>query len=144
MDDRLQNILTLDSVEGVVILSHTGEMLNRKGLDQYKSEMPELTKRLMRVITLYRNYKWPVKEIEIVWRDTRIIGIADEIFILLAFCRNNASFPLIRMTLNVSLAAIKADRKTQKMLKKMKNVKVNHLRTGDLDEWEINLISKLL
>ncbi len=139
----MQDILTLDGVEGVVVLVHTGELLIRKGLDQFKSEMPELTKRLLRVITLYRDYKWPVREIEIVWRDVRIIGIADELFVLLAFCRNSASFPLIRMTLNVSLAAIREDRKTQKILKKLKNIRINHLRTGDLDEREINLISKL-
>jgi len=143
MDAGLKNLMTLDGVEGSMVLLRTGEVLTRKGLDQYMAELPEVTKRFLRIISAYKNLKSPIREIEVVWQNKRIIGVADDALIILAICRNGASFPLVRMTLNVTLAEFRNNKKSQKVLKKTREIKVNHLRIGDLDQSEINLISKL-
>ncbi len=143
MESWLKNILTLDGVEGGLILLRTGEILVEKGLDQHKAELSELAKRFLRVISLYRKYSSSIREIEIVWQNKRLIGAADDAFIILILCGADTSFPLLRMTLNVTLAQILKDKKTSKILKKIQETKIDHLRVGDLDEIEINLISKL-
>lgn len=143
MNDWLKNIGSLEGVEGSLIILKTGEITGQMGLDQYKPVLTELARRILRILGVYQKVKDQVGELEVVWQNKRIIAVADDGLIILTICGNDAAFPLVRMTLNVTLAGIRNNKKTQKVLKKARDIKVDHLRTGDLDQSEINLISKL-
>ena len=143
IEEWIKRICGLTGIEGCMIFLSTGEILEQSGLDRYLSALPDIAKRLLRIITASRRMKSKVYELEVVWQSKRLIGVADDLLVILTFCRNDASFPLLRMTLNVALAAIHDNKKNQKIFKKARGIRIDHLRHGDLDQSEINFISKL-
>lgn len=143
MDNWLKKIAEMQGVEGAFLLIHTGEILAQEGLDSRLGVLPELAKRFLRITSAYKKNKLEVSEIEVVWQGRRIIGVAENLFQLIVLCHPEGSLPLIRMTVNVSLAELSSDKKLHKILKKRQDIKVDHLRTGDLDETELKLIASL-
>ena len=118
-------------------------MIAQAGLEPYRPLMPEMVRRLLRLIGAFAKNNSRLSELEFIWENRRVVVAADKDMILLAVCGSGTSFPLLRMRLNVTLAAFRGDRKIQKKIKKNQELKIDHLRIGDLDQTEINLISKL-
>ncbi len=143
MDDRLKQILSLAGVEGCLVIMGTGEMVAQAGLEPYRPLLPEMVRRLLRVISAFAKNDSRLGELEFIWENRRLIAAADKDLMLLAVCSSGTSFPLVRMRLNVTLATFRDDKKIQKKIKKNQGLKIDHLRIGDLDQTEINLISKL-
>jgi hypothetical protein len=143
MDEWLKKIARLQGVEGACLFIHTGEILAQAGLENHLTGLPELARRFLRMTAAHKKHKLAISEIEVVWQARRIIGVAGNLFQLIVLCNPRSSLPLIRMTVNVALAELSGDKKFQKILKKRQDIRVDHLRVGDLDETEIKLIKKL-
>jgi len=139
----LDDISNIDGVEGVLICSNTGIIIEKisKVLDDEKLESIALN--LLKVISANSLKGQIVSDMEIYWEKFHIIVKSSSQFLLVSFCTSEGAQSLLRITQNVVLAHLLEDKKFMKIVKKHTSEKSVVLRKNKLDESEINLISKL-
>ena len=139
----LDDISNIDGVEGVLICSNTGRIIEKisKVLDDEKLESIALN--LLKVISANSLKGQIVSDMEIYWEKFHIIVKSSSQFLLVSFCTSEGAQSLLRITQNVVLAHLLEDKKFMKIVKKHTSEKSVVLRKNKLDESEINLISKL-
>lgn len=141
--ESLNNIAKIDGVEGVMVCSNTGKIIDKisKVLDDEKLESIAL--HLIRVISASGLKGQNVTDMEIYWENFHIIVKNSSQFVLVSFCTSSGAQSLLRITQNVVMAHLLEDKKFMKLVKKHTSEKTVVLRKDKLDESEINLISKL-
>ena len=139
----LDDISSIDGVEGVLICSNTGRIIEKisKVLDDEKLESIAL--HLLRIISANSIKGQTVSDMEIYWEKFHIIVKNSSQFLLVSFCTSEGAQSLLRITQNVVLAHLLEDKKFMKIVKKHTSEKSVVLRKDKLDESEIKLISKL-
>jgi hypothetical protein len=139
----LSDIYNLDGVEGVLVCSNTGKIIDKisKVLDDDKLESIAL--HLLRIISANNLKNQNISDMEIYWENFHILVKNSSQFLLVSFCTSSGAQSLLRITQNVVLAKLLEDKKFLKIVKKHTSEKSVVLRKDKLDESEINLISKL-
>jgi hypothetical protein len=139
----LSDIYNLDGVEGVLVCSNTGKIIDKisKVLDDDKLESIAL--HLLRIISANNLKNQNISDMEIYWENFHILVKNSSQFLLVSFCTSSGAQSLLRITQNVVLAKLLEDKKFMKIVKKHTSEKSVVLRKDKLDESEINLISKL-
>jgi len=139
----LDDISSIEGVEGVLICSNTGKIIEKisKVLDDEKLESIAL--HLLRIISANSLKGEIVNDMEIYWEKFHVIVKNSSQFLLVSFCTSAGAQSLLRITQNVVLAHLLEDKKFMKIIKKHTSEKSVVLRKDKLDESEINLISKL-
>lgn len=139
----LQEIMNLDGVEGVYIVSNRARVVEKVGLDLKNSQLEALSLRILRIIAGYHLNAQKVNEVEFYWQNLYVIGKVSNEFILVTFCKTTKILSLLRITLNVTLANLLEDKKFTKIIKDHVADRLFSLEKGEIDETEKKLISKL-
>ena len=139
----LSEIYNIDGVEGVLVCSNTGKIIDKRSkvLDDEKLESISLF--LLRIISANNLKNQKISDMEIYWENFHIIVKNSSQFLLVSFCTSSGAQSLLRITQNVVLAHLLEDKKFMKIVKKHTSEKSVVLRKDKLDESETKLISKL-
>ena len=139
----LKEVADIEGVDGVFIVSNRGQMIAHTGLKIESNKIESIANRVLRIEGAFDKQEMVLKEIELVGKDYRIIGMMKENFTILTYCRSDKVLPLIRMTLHVVLAHLLEDKKFMKFISKHPIKKTLLLEKSSLDDAETKLISKL-
>ena len=139
----LNEITAITGVEGVLLASNTGEIIEKIGTDLDRDQQKQIACRVLKIIAAHDLDERAVKEIELIWNDYRILVMGAKSFVLIIFCGSTKALSLLRITMNVVIAHLLEDKKSTKQIKKYASEKRNVLDIQDLEQLEINLISKL-
>ena len=144
MSERwLREITEINGVEGVLLVSTGGQFIEKIGTQFDRSVLERISRHVLRIIASHNLARKEIKEIELAWHDYRILAMNTSMFIVIIFCNSTRALSLLRITINVVSAHIMEDRKTMKKIKKFARDNDIVLDESDLDDSEINLISKL-
>ncbi|MEJ2054685.1 MAG: hypothetical protein P8X42_12265 [Calditrichaceae bacterium] len=144
MSERLlQDIMNLEGVEGVFVVSNRAKVIEKMGLDLKDPQLEALSLRILRIVAGYHKNSQKVNEVEFYWHNLYVIGKISNEFILVTFCKTPKVLSLLRITLNVTLANLLEDKKFGKIIKDHVADRFFSLEKGEIDETEKNLISKL-
>lgn len=139
----LKEITEINGVEGVYIVSNHGKIIEQVGLNVKEIVLEGIAIHLLRIISAYHLKKSVVTEIEVMWNNYHVIARNSNQFVVITFCSSVKALSLLRITMNVIISHLVEDRKFLKKVKKHAMAKTYVLRRGNLDEFEVSLISKL-
>jgi hypothetical protein len=143
MTHWLKEITAIAGVEGVLLASNEGILIDKIGTQLDPPKLEEITQRIMRIIAAYDSCKKFLKEFEFIWYDYHLLVMTSNEFAIIIFCGSTKALSLLRITINVVVAHILEDKKSMKEIKKYSADRKTVLKNDDLDQSEINLISKL-
>lgn len=139
----LKEITAIADVEGVLLASNTGEIIENSAIYLDRSQLKQIASRVLKIMAAHDLDKRSVREVELIWEDYRILAMGAKSFVLIIFCTSTKTISLLRITMNVVIAHLLEDKKSIKQIKKYASEKRNVLESRDLEQLEINFISKL-
>jgi hypothetical protein len=139
----LKEIVNVAGVEGVLIVSDNGHIIEKMGSNLEQGIPDQLSKRIVRIIMSYNLCEKSLKELELIWNNDRIFVMSAKIFTLIIICGSIKALSLLRITVNVVIGHILEDKKSMKQIKKYTGQSEIVLDKEYLDQLEIKLISKL-
>jgi len=143
MQEWLKEIAEIEGVEGVVVCSNSGKILEKIGLNLAESDLEKIARYTWRLTTSFLIRDKTVKEIEFIYEEYRVIAMPKREFMVITFCQSIKVVSLVRMTVNVVVTHLLEDKKFIKSMEKEAVYKTAILKGENLDPREINLISKL-
>jgi hypothetical protein len=139
----LKEISDVAGVEGLLLVSDNGHVVEKIGIDLDQGILEQLSKRIIRIIMAHNLDEKFVKEIEIIWNNYRILAMSVKTFTIIIFCNSPKALSLLRITVNVVIGHLLEDKKSMKQIKKFTGQSGIVLEKEYLDQLEIKLISKL-
>lgn len=139
----LQEILGVAGVEGVMLVSPSGKLIVKAGLNFDHLTSERIAEKIIRIRLLYLQTNQILKEIEISWPDYNLVVMLKKELILITYCSQNKNLPLLRITLHVMMAHLLEDKKFIRQIKKHLGEIPKVLASEQLEAGEIKLISKL-
>jgi len=139
----LKEISDIAGVEGILLVSDNGHIIENIGTDLDQGALEQLSKRLMRIISAHSLDEKFVKEIELIWNNYRVLVMSAKTFTLIIFCGSIKALSLLRITVNVVIGHLLEDKKSMKKINKFAGQPEIVLEKEYLDQLEIKLISKL-
>ena len=139
----LKEVAEIQGVAGVFVLSNRGQIVahTRNTIDNQKIE--NMARRMLIIAGAWDKKNKPLKEIEMIAQNYRVLCMMRENFTVMTFCHSMEALPLIRMTLNVVMAHLFEDKKFMKFISKSSVRKFQVLDREQFDAEETILISKL-
>jgi hypothetical protein len=139
----LDEILNIDGVEGAILISNRGNVLDKTKLPFDEKQVVNLGIRILRMIGAFHLKEKNATELELYWKNYYIICKNSSDFTLITLCKSAKVLSLLRITLNISIANLLEDKKFTKLLKTQVADKAFTLKKGDFEEIEKKMISKL-
>ena len=139
----LKEVADVTGVEGVLLVSDNGHIIEKIGTEYEQGTLEQITKRVMRIIAAHGLDEKSVKEIELIWYNYRILAMSAQTFTLIIFCGSMKALSLLRITVNVVVGHLLEDKKSMKQINKFTGQPEIVLEKEYLDQQEIKLISKL-
>jgi hypothetical protein len=139
----LKEISDVEGVEGILLVSDNGHIVERIGKKPEQGILVQLSKRIVRIIVAHNLDEKSVKEIELIWNNYRIFAMSVKTFTVIIFCNSPKAISLLRITVNVAIGHILEDKKSMKQIKKFTGQAEIVIEKEYLDQLEIKLISKL-
>ncbi len=144
MSERwLREITDISGVEGVLLVSSIGKFIENIGTPFDRDVIENISRNILRIVASHDLAEKQIKEVELAWYNYRILAMRTNAFVIIVFCNSTKVLSLLRITMNVVAAHIMEDKKTMKKIKKSVGEGTSVLDKNELDESEINLISKL-
>jgi len=142
-ENWLNEITGISGVEGLLIVTEEGDIMEQIGAKFDLPNLQRIARHIMRIVAAYHLIGSEVREIELVWHDYRLLVMNARSFALIVFCNSTRTISLLRITLNVVTAHLLEDKKKMKKIHKNAARGERLLNSSDLDQSQINLISKL-
>lgn len=139
----LQEITSMEGVEGVFISSGRARIIAKLGLDLNDLQLQALALYTLRIVAAFHQKQQKINEIEFYWKNLFIIGRAASDFLVITVCTTPKVLALLRITLNVTLSNFLEDKNFMRLIKEQAADKTILLEKGELTEFEKNLITKL-
>lgn len=139
----LQEIMNIEGIEGVFIVSGRSKIIEKLGLDLKESQLEALALRIQRIVAGFNLKAQKLNEIEFYWHNLYVISRVSNNFLLVTISRTPDVLSLLRITLNVALANLLEDKKFRKSIEDQVSDKSFALEKGEIDEAEKKIISKL-
>ena len=139
----LKEISDIAGVEGVLLVSDNGHIVEKTGITLESGILEQVSKRIVRIISAHNLDEKSVKEIELIWYNYRILVMSAKTFTIIIFCSSTKVLSLLRITVNVVIGHLLEDKKSMKKIKKYTGQTEIVLNKEYLDQIEIKLISKL-
>ena len=139
----LNEIIDIKGVRGLMLVTPEGDVIENLGIPDDIHILERVARHLMRMTAAYSVLGNDAREIELEWQHFRILVMSKGPFALIIFCQSLPVISLLRITLTVVLAHLSEDKKIMKKISKTSARGERLLKTTDLDQMEINLISKL-
>ena len=139
----LKEITNIPGVEGVLLVSNNCEIIDRIGTQYERKKQEQIALHVLRMNAIHQLGQKQVNEIEVIWDAHRIYAMSTGFFSVIVFCGTLHNLSLLRITVSVAIANFMEDKKTMRLMKKYSSDLKSVLRSQDLDQIEINFISKL-
>ena len=139
----LKEISDVTGVEGVLLVSDNGHIIEKIGTQLEQGTLEQMAKRIMRIIAAHNIDEKSIKEIELIWNNYRILVMSAQTFTFIIFCGSIKALSLLRITVNVVVGHLLEDKKSMKQINKFTGQPEIVLEKEYLDQLEIKLISKL-
>ena len=139
----LNEITDIAGVEGVLLVSDNGHIIEKIGTQLDQGTLEQIAKRILRIITAHNLDEKSVKEIELICYNYRILATSTKTFTIIIFCGSIRALSLLRITVNVVVGHLLEDKKSMKEIRKYTGQPEIILEKEYLDQLEIKLISKL-
>jgi len=139
----LNEIMTIDGVEGVFVASNRADIVNKTGLSLKDEDLRELSIRILRIIAAFDLKGEKITELEYYWQSHYILCKNSGQFLLITVCKSPKALALLRITLNVAAANLLEDHKFHKWLKSHMADRGFFLRKEGLTVAEEKLLTKL-
>lgn len=139
----LKEITDIAGVEGVLLVSDNGHIIEKIGTQLDQGTLEQIAKRILRIITAHNLDEKSVKEIELICYNYRILATSTKTFTIIIFCGSIRALSLLRITVNVVVGHLLEDKKSMKEIRKYTGQPEIVLEKEYLDQLEIKLISKL-
>jgi hypothetical protein len=139
----LNEITDIAGVEGVLLVSDNGHIIEKIGTQLDQGTLEQIAKRILRIITAHNLDEKSVKEIELICYNYRILATSTKTFTIIIFCGSIRALSLLRITVNVVVGHLLEDKKSMKEIRKYTGQPEIVLEKEYLDQLEIKLISKL-
>ncbi len=139
----LKEITDIAGVEGVLLVSDNGHIIEKIGTQLDQGTLEQIAKRILRITTAHNLDEKSVKEIELICNNYRILAMGAKTFTIITFCGSVKGLSLLRITVNVVVGHLLEDKKSMKLIRKYTGQPEIVLEKEYLDQLEIKLISKL-
>jgi hypothetical protein len=139
----LDEIVNIDGVDGAILVSNRGNVLDKTKLPFDDKKVANLGIRILRMIGAFHLKEKNATELELYWGDYYLICKNSSDFTLITLCKSSKVLSLLRITLNITIANLLEDKKFIKLLKTQVADKAFTLKKGNFEEIEKKMISKL-
>jgi predicted regulator of Ras-like GTPase activity (Roadblock/LC7/MglB family) len=139
----LKEISDITGVEGVLLVSDNGYIVEKLLTNLDQGILEQLSKRVVRIIAAHNLDEKLVKELEFVWHNYRILVMSTQTFSIIILCGSTKALSLLRITANVVIGHILEEKKSMKQIKKFTGQTEIVFDKEYLNQLEIKLISKL-
>ncbi len=140
----LSEINSMDGVDGVFIATNRSEITNKIGTAYKDAQLKQLATHILRIKAGFHHMDKKVTELEFYWQNKYILCKNSDYFTLITFCSIARMLPLLRITLNVTMAKLADDKKFNKWLKSHIADTEFILRKGAIDAEEEKLFSRIV
>ncbi len=113
----LNEINSMEGVEGVFIATNRSEITNKTGTGYKDAQLKQLATHILRISAGFHLKGKKVTELEFYWQNRYVICKISDYFALVTFCRTSRILSLLRITLNVTMSKLSEDKKFKKWLK---------------------------
>lgn len=134
MKDKLEEINSVNGVKTSFIYFNDGETVYDnmpQGFDE--ATFVEIARDVIQVAAMFDRLSTPLNEYDLKYDNGRVIAYPMSNFNLIILCQPNVSVAMLRLTVNVALADLEADKKFQKRLSKVEASRRSFLVRSNMD-----------
>lgn len=134
MKDKLEEIDGVDGVLASFIYFNDGELVFNKvpsGYDEQTFE--EIAKDVIQMAAIFDRLNSHIHEYELKYDNGRVYAYTQSNYNLIILCKPDVSVAMLRLTVNVALADLEADKKFQKRISKIEASRRSFLVRSNMD-----------
>ncbi|TFH02969.1 MAG: hypothetical protein E4H13_00245 [Calditrichales bacterium] len=110
----LREITDITGVEGVLLVSHSGQVVEKIGTQFDAEKLEYIAHHVVRMFVVSKHGDEELKEVEVIWYDYQALAMNAGSFVLVIFCGSTKALSLLRITINVVIAHLLEDKKFRK------------------------------
>jgi hypothetical protein len=141
MKDKLEEIDAVDGVRASFIYFNDGELVYNKlasGLDAETYE--EIAKDVIQMAAIFDRLGSHIHEYDLKYDGGRVFAYTQNNYNLMVLCSTDVSVAMLRLTVNVAIADLEADKKFQKRTGKIDTSRRSFLVRSNMDPDGWNLV----
>lgn len=134
MKDKLQEIDSVAGVKASFFYFNDGELVYQTlppGFDQ--DAFIEIAKDFVQMAAICDRLQASINEYDLKYDSGRIIAFTLHNYNLIVLCDSNVSLAMLRLTINVAIADLEADKKFQKRVAKVETTRRSFLVRSNMD-----------
>jgi predicted regulator of Ras-like GTPase activity (Roadblock/LC7/MglB family) len=134
MKEKLEEINSIAGVRASFIYFNDGEVQHAKlppGLDA--DALQEIGKDVVQLSAIFERLTTPMQEFDFKFDNGRMMAFAHHNYNLIVLCDPGVSLAMLRLTVNVAMADMEADKKFQKRIQKIESTRRSFLIRSNMD-----------
>jgi len=140
MKNKLEEINSIEGVRGSFFFFHDGEVVYDKmppGMDQ--DTLSEIAKEVVQISAILDRLTVSIGEFDLKYDNGRLLAYAQPHYCVIILCEPGAGLAMLRLTVNVAIADLEADKKFQKRIAKIETTRRSFLVRSnmDADSWKL-------
>jgi len=134
MKEKLEEINSISGVRASFLFFNDGEVMHAKlapGLDV--EAFTEIGKDVVQIAAIFDRLALPMQEYDMKMDGGRILVFTHHNYNLVVLCDAGVSLAMLRLTANVAMADMEADKKFQKRIQKIESTRRSYLLRSNMD-----------
>lgn len=141
MKEKLEEITGVSGVRTAFIYFNDGEVVFNsipQGFD--KETFEEIAKDVVQMTAIFDRLATPITEYDLKFDNGRVIAYTQHNYTLIILCDPGVSLAMLRLTVNVAIADMEADKKFQKRVGKIETTRRSFLVRSNMDPESWSLV----
>lgn len=134
MKDKIEEIDSVDGVLASFIYFNDGELVYNKVPPGYDTETyDEIAKDVIQMAAIFDRLNAHIHEYELKYENGRVYAYTQSNYNIVILCKSDVSIAMLRLTVNVAIADLEADKKFQKRTSKIEASRRSFLVRSNMD-----------
>ncbi len=134
MKDKIEEIDGVDGVLASFIYFNDGELVYNKIAPGYDAETyEEIVKDVIQMAAIFDRLNSHIHEYEMKFDTGRVYAYTQSSYNIVILCKPDVSVAMLRLTVNVAIADLEADKKFQKRASKIESSRRSYLVRSNMD-----------
>ncbi len=134
MKDKIEEIDSVDGVLASFIYFNDGELVHSKAPPGYDTDVfEEIAKDVIQMAAIFDRLNSHIHEYELKYDSGRVYAYTQSNYNIVILCKPDVSVAMLRLTVNVAIADLEADKKFQKRASKIEASRRSFLVRSNMD-----------
>ncbi len=134
MKDKLEEIDSVDGVKASFMFFNDGELVYNKLAPGLDAEIyQEIAKDVVQMAAIFDRLGSHIHEYDLKYENGRVFAYTQNNYNIIILCNPEVSVAMLRLTVNVAIADLEADKKFQKRTSKIETSRRSYLVRSNMD-----------